>query len=58
MDVCIIVEEKTLELSKGSDTLLTNLMYFLWPWGPTGSFRIVSHASPGHTKIKKDIQRV
>lgn len=28
------INEKTLELSKGSDILLTNL-YFPWHWGPT-----------------------
>lgn len=38
MDVlCHNDEEKTLELSKGTDTLLTSLMHFSWQWGATGA---------------------
>lgn len=40
MDVlCHIDEEKTLELSKEGDTLLTNLMHFPWHWGATGAVK-------------------
>lgn len=34
--LCHIDEEKTLELSKGTNTLLTNLMHFPWQWGAIG----------------------
>lgn len=37
MDVhCHVDEEKTLELSKGTGILLTNLMHLPWQWGATG----------------------
>ena len=65
---------RPLKLSKGSNTLLTSLMDFPWPWGTTEDvttedfhpggtnvarvFSIVSWASSGPTNLKKHIQRV